>query len=103
MSLRFAIIRSCYVRMARPVTSLTLCRLPEIKPPYAMTKILSAIVCCLCLLIGGGFSAARAIAAELDKIIAVVEDDVIMQSELDQLVGKARSEIRKRGSEPPRN
>ena len=66
-----------------------------------MTKILSAIVCCLCLLIGGGFSTARAIAAELDKIIAVVEDDVIMQSELDQLVGKARSEIRKRGSEPP--
>jgi peptidyl-prolyl cis-trans isomerase SurA len=66
-----------------------------------MTKTLSAIICCLCLLIGGGFSVTLASAAELDKIIAVVEDDVIMQSELDQLVGKARSEIRKRGSEPP--
>jgi peptidyl-prolyl cis-trans isomerase SurA len=73
----------------------------EIKPTYAMTKTLSAIICCLCLLIGGGFSVTLASAAELDKIIAVVEDDVIMQSELDQLVGKARSEIRKRGSEPP--
>ena len=40
-------------------------------------------------------------AAELDKIIAVVDEDIIMQSELDQGVDKARSDIRRRGSEPP--
>ena len=40
-------------------------------------------------------------AAELDKIIAVVDEDIIMQSELDQMVEKARSDIRRRGSEPP--
>ena len=41
------------------------------------------------------------LASELDKIIAVVDDDVIMKSELAQQVERARSDIRRQGSEPP--
>ena len=39
--------------------------------------------------------------AELDKIIAVVDEDVIMQSEFDQQLSKIREQIRRQGAEPP--
>ena len=40
-------------------------------------------------------------AAELDRIIAVVDDDVIMRSELDQMIERVRGEIREKGAQMP--
>ena len=40
-------------------------------------------------------------AAELDKIIAVVDEDVIMQSEFEQQLAKIREQIRRQGAQPP--
>ena len=40
-------------------------------------------------------------AAELDKIIAVVDEDVIMQSEFEQQMGKVREQILRQGAQPP--
>jgi peptidyl-prolyl cis-trans isomerase SurA len=40
-------------------------------------------------------------AAELDRIIAVVDDDVVMRSELDQQLTRIRNELRQNGSELP--
>ncbi len=40
-------------------------------------------------------------ADELDRIIAVVDDDVIMRSELDQMLTRVRSELREKGAELP--
>ncbi|MFN2348028.1 MAG: peptidylprolyl isomerase [Thioalkalivibrio sp.] len=39
--------------------------------------------------------------APLDRIVALVEDDVIMQSELDQRLDTVQQQIRSRGSMPP--
>lgn len=40
-------------------------------------------------------------AAELDRIIAVVDEDVVMQSELDGMLRKVRNELRQQGTELP--
>ena len=37
----------------------------------------------------------------LDKIIAVVDEDVIMQSEFEQQLSKIREQIRRQGTQPP--
>ena len=58
----------------------------------------------LCLLFTLGVGSVNALAsesAELDKIIAIVDDDVIMKSELAQQVERARAGIRRQGTEPP--
>lgn len=54
----------------------------------------------LCLLscVGG---AAAAAGFELDRIVAIVDDDVVMQSELDQQMSRVRGELRRQGTEPP--
>ena len=66
-----------------------------------MQKLLPTFLLLLAIATGSLWPAATPHAAELDKIIAVVDEDIIMRSELDQLVDKARSDIRRRGSEPP--
>lgn len=44
---------------------------------------------------------AGAAAFELDRIIAIVDDDVVMQSELDQQIDRVRDELRRQGTEAP--
>ena len=39
--------------------------------------------------------------AELDRIIAVVDDDIVMRSELDQMLARVRGELRENGAEMP--
>lgn len=48
--------------------------------------------------IGGTASAA---AFELDRIIAIVDDDVVMQSELEQQIDRVREELRRQGTDAP--
>ena len=50
------------------------------------------------LLLAGAFSA---LGDELDHIIAIVDDDVVMQSELAQQLSRVRAELRQQGSELP--
>lgn len=38
---------------------------------------------------------------ELDRIIAVVDDDIVMRSELDQMLARVRGELREKGAELP--
>ncbi len=52
----------------------------------------------LCLFIFAGDTLA---ALELDRIIAVVDDDVVMRSELDQQLTRVRRELRQQGNEMP--
>ncbi|MSR13880.1 MAG: molecular chaperone SurA [Gammaproteobacteria bacterium] len=40
-------------------------------------------------------------AIELDRIVAIVDDDVVMRSELDQQLNRVRGELRQNGSELP--
>lgn len=47
------------------------------------------------------FSCFAAGAAELDRIIAVVDDDVVMRSELDQMLTRVRGELRSKGAQMP--
>jgi len=44
---------------------------------------------------------AAAVGFELDRIIAIVDDDVVMQSELDQQIERVRDELRRQGTEAP--
>ena len=44
---------------------------------------------------------ATAAGFELDRIIAIVDDDVVMQSELDQQIDRVRDELRRQGTEAP--
>ncbi len=53
------------------------------------------------LLLAALCSCMAATALELDRIIAIVDDDVIMQSELDQQVSRVRDELRRAGTEAP--
>ena len=53
------------------------------------------------LLVLCGMSLLPCQAAELDRIIAVVDDDVIMRSELDQMIDRVRGEIREKGAQMP--
>jgi len=48
--------------------------------------------------LGGTASAA---AFELDRIIAIVDDDVVMQSELEQQIDRVRDELRRQGTDAP--
>lgn len=75
--------------------------LPKAEQTPAMRKSLSILLCSLFLLLPGTVAIPTAMAVELDKIIAVVDEDVIMQSELEQQIERARNDIRRRGSEPP--
>ncbi len=44
---------------------------------------------------------AGAFSAELDRIIAVVDDDIVMRSELDQMLTRVRNELQNKGAELP--
>ena len=50
------------------------------------------------LFLAGAFGA---LGDELDHIIAIVDDDVVMQSELEQQLSRVRAELRQQGSELP--
>jgi peptidyl-prolyl cis-trans isomerase SurA len=52
-------------------------------------------------LTAGAAGAAKAPAAELDAIVAVVEDDVVMRSELDKEVRKVAAQLRAQGQKLP--
>ncbi len=39
--------------------------------------------------------------AELDRIIAVVDDDIVMRSELDEMLARVRNELQEKGAELP--
>lgn len=43
----------------------------------------------------------KALAYELDRIIAVVDEEVILQSELDRQIDKIRDQLRQQGTTPP--
>ena len=51
-----------------------------------------------CLLLSG---LARAGVAELDRIVAVVDEDIVMQSELNEQADRVRSALRQQGTEMP--
>lgn len=55
----------------------------------------------LCLLLGTLGCCVAASALQLDRIIAIVDDDVVMQSELEQQIGRVRDELRRQGTEAP--
>ncbi len=63
------------------------------------TRLLTALRIALTLLTLLGFGQARADA--LDHIIAVVDEDVVMQSEVDEQVERVRSALRQQGTEMP--
>lgn len=46
-------------------------------------------------------TSAGAFSAELDRIIAVVDDDIVMRSELDQMLTRVRNELQNKGAELP--
>jgi peptidyl-prolyl cis-trans isomerase SurA len=60
------------------------------------TPTLKCALLALTLLAGGA-----AHGLELDRIIAVVDEDVVMQSELEQQIDRTRDELRRQGTEPP--
>ncbi len=62
-----------------------------------MKLMVTRILFSMCLLLGS----AGGIGAELDRITAVVDDDVIMRSELDQMMVRVRAELREKGAELP--
>ena len=66
-------------------------------PILALTRLLHCLLLLGCLV---GVTPTLQ-AAELDKIIAVVDEDVIMQSEFEQQLGKIREQIRRQGAQPP--
>ena len=66
-------------------------------PILALTRLLHCLLLLGCLI---GLTPTLQ-AAELDKIIAVVDEDVIMQSEFEQQLGKIREQIRRQGAQPP--
>lgn len=53
------------------------------------------------LLALGLLAAGAAPALELDRIIAIVDEDVVMQSELEQQIERTRDELRRAGTQPP--
>lgn len=53
----------------------------------------------LSLLLGAFVCAGQAY--ELDRIIAVVDDDVVLQSELDKQMARVRTQLRQQGTTPP--
>ncbi len=55
----------------------------------------------LATLLLGSFSLAQAEVRPLDRIVAIVDNDVIMQSQLDQRLQEVRQTIEKRGAEMP--
>ena len=63
------------------------------------TRLLTPLRIALTLLTLLGFGQARADA--LDHIIAVVDEDVVMQSEVDEQVERVRSALRQQGTEMP--
>ena len=61
----------------------------------------SRFLLCLALLSCLAGNSVPLLAAELDKIIVVVDEDVIMQSEFEQQLSKIREQIRRQGAQPP--
>jgi peptidyl-prolyl cis-trans isomerase SurA len=53
------------------------------------------------LLVASTMLATTAAAMELDRIVAVVDEDVVMQSELDQQIQRVRGQLRQQGTEMP--
>jgi len=74
-----------------------------------MNKFLSQIVAVGCLLLAGlgatGVVRAQVLIKEpLDRIVAIAEDDVILQSELDRAVANILAQYRSNPQQlPPRN
>jgi peptidyl-prolyl cis-trans isomerase SurA len=66
-----------------------------------ITAILKSALAVGPALLAVSLSAAGDGALELDRIIAVVDEDVVMQSELEQQVERTRDELRRQGTEPP--
>lgn len=54
--------------------------------------LLTLVLCAVCA-IGNAY--------ELDRIIAVVDDDVVLQSELERQMARVRSQLRQQGTRPP--
>lgn len=61
---------------------------------------LPALAGLLCLLAGWS-TGVLADAMELDHIVAVVDEDVVMQSELDEQIQRVRGQLRQQGTETP--
>jgi peptidyl-prolyl cis-trans isomerase SurA len=67
-----------------------------------MTELRSTLVCLLLAALVWPLTGAQADEDRpLDRIVAVVEDDVIMQSELDYRLDQIRQQLRAQGSQPP--
>ncbi|MCZ6771337.1 MAG: molecular chaperone SurA, partial [Proteobacteria bacterium] len=52
-------------------------------------------------LTAGIFAAAAVHATELDRILAVVDEDVVMQSELEEQMLRVRLQLRNQGTQTP--
>ena len=61
-----------------------------------MTVMLARILFSVSLLLSAGVHS-----AELDRIIAVVDDDIVMRSELDEMLARVRNELQEKGAELP--
>ena len=67
--------------------------------PLADSRPLRLARCALLSLV---FSAGvQAAAMELDRIVAVVDEDVVMQSELDEQIQRVRNQLRQAGTDMP--
>ena len=65
---------------------------PSLVTPFAQ-RLTLAFVCALCLTQVG--------AMELDRILAVVDEDVVMQSELQEQMERVRMQLRQQGTQMP--
>lgn len=69
-----------------------------------MIRTLSALACVALLMLGAGTARAQMLSNDpVDRIVAVVEDDVILQSELDRAVQNVVAQYGGRGDLPPRD
>jgi peptidyl-prolyl cis-trans isomerase SurA len=69
-----------------------------------MIRNLSALACVALLVLGVAPARAQMLASDpVDKIVAVVEEDVILQSELDRAVQNVVAQFGSRGDLPPRD
>ena len=70
--------------------------MPDTTWYYSTPAALWRLVACACVL-----GATSANAMELDRILAVVDEDVVMQSELEEQLTRVRMQIRQQGSQMP--
>jgi len=65
------------------------------RPQVRFTELLLAVLCCSCL------PALPVRAQELDRIVAIVNDDVVLRTELDDRVRTVKNQLREQGTEMP--